>query len=44
LHAVRPTIARGRVKAIDTAAAEALKGVVAVITYKNAPRLASDEN
>jgi xanthine dehydrogenase YagR molybdenum-binding subunit len=42
LHPVQATIARGRVTAIDTAAAEALDGVVAVLTHKNAPRLASD--
>lgn len=44
LYAVQAAIARGRVAAIDTAAAEALAGVVAVITHKNAPRLASDDN
>ena len=42
LHPVQATIARGRVTAIDTAAAEATDGVVAVLTHKNAPRLASD--
>jgi xanthine dehydrogenase YagR molybdenum-binding subunit len=44
LHPVQATIARGRVTVIDTAAATALAGVVAVITHRNAPRLASDEN
>ncbi|HEY9472460.1 MAG TPA: xanthine dehydrogenase family protein molybdopterin-binding subunit [Mycobacteriales bacterium] len=44
LHAVQATVARGRVRAIDTAAAEALDGVVAVITHRNAPRLASAED
>jgi xanthine dehydrogenase YagR molybdenum-binding subunit len=33
------TIARGRIINIDTAAAEALPGVVLVMTYKNAPRM-----
>jgi xanthine dehydrogenase YagR molybdenum-binding subunit len=33
------TIARGRIAAIDTAAAEAASGVVLVMTYRNAPRL-----
>jgi xanthine dehydrogenase YagR molybdenum-binding subunit len=32
-------IARGRVSAIDTAAAEAAPGVIAVLTHVNAPRL-----
>ncbi|HLI11036.1 MAG TPA: xanthine dehydrogenase family protein molybdopterin-binding subunit [Alphaproteobacteria bacterium] len=39
---VQATIARGRITAIDPAAAEALDGVAAVITHMNAPRLASD--
>jgi xanthine dehydrogenase YagR molybdenum-binding subunit len=34
------TIARGKIAAIDTSAAEASPGVVLVMTYKNAPRLA----
>ncbi len=33
------TIARGRIATIDTSAAEAVPGVVLVMTYKNAPRL-----
>ncbi|RFU47928.1 xanthine dehydrogenase family protein molybdopterin-binding subunit [Paraburkholderia sp. DHOC27] len=33
------TVARGRIVAIDTAAAEAALGVVLVMTYQNAPRL-----
>ena len=33
------TIARGRIAAIDTAAAEAAEGVVLVMTYRNAPRM-----
>ena len=34
------TIARGRIASIDTAAAEAVPGVVLVMTYRNAPRMA----
>ena len=37
---VRSTVANGRVAAIDSAAAERAPGVVAVLTYRNAPRLA----
>ena len=33
------TIARGRIVTLDTAAAEAAPGVVAVMTHRNAPRL-----
>ncbi|MFI9318478.1 xanthine dehydrogenase family protein molybdopterin-binding subunit [Kitasatospora aureofaciens] len=44
LHAVQATIARGRVTALDTAAAEALDGVVTVLTPGNAERLASTED
>ena len=33
------TIAKGRIAALDTAAAEAAPGVVAVMTHRNAPRL-----
>jgi xanthine dehydrogenase YagR molybdenum-binding subunit len=44
LHAVQAGIARGRVTAIDTATAEALPGVAAVLTHYNAPRLASDQD
>ncbi len=36
---VLSTIARGRVKHIDSAAAEKLPGVVAVLTHRNAPRV-----
>lgn len=41
LHAafVYSTIARGRIAAIDTAAAEALPGVAVVMTHRNAPRM-----
>jgi xanthine dehydrogenase YagR molybdenum-binding subunit len=40
LHAVQATVARGRITAIDTGAAEAVPGVLAVLTHRNAPRLA----
>ena len=43
-HPVQATIARGRVTAMDTAAAEALDGVLAVLTPFNAERLASVED
>jgi xanthine dehydrogenase YagR molybdenum-binding subunit len=36
---VHATIARGRITAIDTAAAEAVTGVLAVLTHRNAPPL-----
>ncbi|MBR0664034.1 xanthine dehydrogenase family protein molybdopterin-binding subunit [Roseomonas hellenica] len=41
LHAgfVYSSVARGRIKAIDTAAAEALPGVALVMTHRNAPRM-----
>lgn len=44
LHPVQSTIARGRIRRIDTGAAESLEGVIAVITHQTASRLASDEN
>jgi xanthine dehydrogenase YagR molybdenum-binding subunit len=37
---VRSTIANGRIASIDTAAAERAPGIVAVLTYRNAPTLA----
>jgi xanthine dehydrogenase molybdopterin-binding subunit B len=37
---VRSTVAKGRVASIDTSAAERASGVVAVLTHRNAPRLA----
>jgi xanthine dehydrogenase YagR molybdenum-binding subunit len=37
---VRSTVANGRIASIDSAAAERAPGVVAVLTYRNAPRLA----
>jgi xanthine dehydrogenase YagR molybdenum-binding subunit len=40
-HAViiSSTIARGRIKNIDTSTAEKYRGVISIITYKNAPKL-----
>jgi xanthine dehydrogenase YagR molybdenum-binding subunit len=35
---VGATIARGRIKSIDTRAAEAVRGVLAVLTHQNAPK------
>src|SRR5262249_50985307 len=40
LFPVQSEVARGRVTRIDASAAEALPGVVAVLTHENAPRLA----
>ena len=40
LFPVQSEVARGRVTRIDASAAEALPGVVAVLTHDNAPRLA----
>lgn len=37
---VRSTIASGRIASIDSAAAERAPGVIAVLTHRNAPRLA----
>ncbi len=44
LYPLQATIARGRVRRIDTSAAEALDGVVAVLTHLNAPRLADTDD
>ncbi|MDO3647015.1 xanthine dehydrogenase family protein molybdopterin-binding subunit [Nocardia mangyaensis] len=46
LHAfaIQATIARGRVRDIDSVAAERMDGVVAVLTRHNAPRLAVDDD
>jgi xanthine dehydrogenase YagR molybdenum-binding subunit len=41
---IQATIARGRVTAMDTSVAEAVKGVLAVLTPFNAERLASTED
>ena len=40
LHPVQSTVARGRVTSIDTSRAEAVDGVLLVLTHLNAPRLA----
>ena len=40
LHPVQATVARGRVTEIDASAAEALEGVLLVLTHLNAPALA----
>jgi xanthine dehydrogenase YagR molybdenum-binding subunit len=37
---VRSTVAKGRIASIDSAAAERAPGVLAVLTHRNAPRLA----
>lgn len=44
LHAVQAAVARGRVVSMKTELAEALQGVVAVITVFDAPRLADTED
>ncbi|NMI01564.1 xanthine dehydrogenase family protein molybdopterin-binding subunit [Pseudonocardia acidicola] len=44
LHPVQSTIARGRIAAVDPRAAEALDGVVAVITPANVPRLSPGDD
>lgn len=44
LHPVQATIARGKVGRIDTARAEALEGVITVLTHLNAPRLAQADD
>ena len=36
-YIVEASIAKGRIKAIDTSAAERAPGVVLVLTYRNAP-------
>ncbi|MGY1691467.1 xanthine dehydrogenase family protein molybdopterin-binding subunit [Geodermatophilus sp. SYSU D01105] len=43
-YPVQATVARGRVTAVDTTAAEALDGVLAVLTVSNAERLASTDD
>jgi xanthine dehydrogenase YagR molybdenum-binding subunit len=43
-HAVQATVARGRVTRADRTAAEALPGVLAVLTHDNAPRLADTDD
>ena len=43
LAVVQSTIAKGRVVSIDSGAARALSGVIAVLTHENAPRVATDD-
>jgi xanthine dehydrogenase YagR molybdenum-binding subunit len=43
-YPIQATVARGRVSEVDTAAAEALDGVLAVVTVRSAERLASTED
>jgi len=43
-HLVQATVARGWVTTIDVTAAQALDGVLFVLTHHNAPRLASDHD
>ncbi|WP_026116578.1 xanthine dehydrogenase family protein molybdopterin-binding subunit [Nocardiopsis valliformis] len=44
LHPVLSTVARGRITAVHTTEAELLKGVHAVLTSENAPRLADTQD
>jgi xanthine dehydrogenase YagR molybdenum-binding subunit len=44
VHPVQSTLARGRIRHIDTRAAEAVAGVIAVMTHETAARLASDKD
>jgi CO/xanthine dehydrogenase Mo-binding subunit len=44
LHPVQSSIARGRITAVDATEAEALDGVIAVLTPANAPRLVSGDD
>ncbi|NIZ93759.1 xanthine dehydrogenase family protein molybdopterin-binding subunit [Kineosporiaceae bacterium B12] len=44
LQVVQSTIARGRITAVDTAEAEALPGVLLVLTHENARRVASTDD
>src|SRR5438445_87613 len=41
---IRSTVAKGRVASIDTAVAERAPGVIAVVTHRNAPKLAYREH
>ncbi|MBW8795736.1 MAG: xanthine dehydrogenase family protein molybdopterin-binding subunit [Streptomyces sp.] len=43
-RAVPATVARGRITGIDTGPARAVPGVLTVLTYENAPRLAEPED
>ncbi len=41
---VQSTIAKGHVASIDTRAAQAIEGVLTILTHENAPRLASQSD
>ncbi len=41
---VQSTIVKGQVTSIDTRAAQALEGVLTILTHENAPRLASQSD
>ncbi len=43
-HLVQATVARGRITGFDLSAAEALDGVLAILTHENAPRLEDTGN
>jgi xanthine dehydrogenase YagR molybdenum-binding subunit len=43
-HAIQASIPRGTISAIDTTRAEAVAGVLAVLTHENAERLADDDD
>ncbi len=43
VHPLQATIARGRVTEVDSAAAEAVDGVIAVLSHVNAPAVASTD-
>ncbi|CAM3539851.1 xanthine dehydrogenase family protein molybdopterin-binding subunit [Kibdelosporangium persicum] len=43
-YPLQATVARGHITAINTSAAQAVDGVLAVITHENAPHLASTED
>jgi xanthine dehydrogenase YagR molybdenum-binding subunit len=41
---VQSTIAKGQVASIDTRAAQAIEGVLTILTHENTPRLASQSD
>jgi xanthine dehydrogenase YagR molybdenum-binding subunit len=43
-HPIQATVARGRITGIETAAADALPGVIAVLTHTNAEQLAGTDD
>ncbi|HEX3832995.1 MAG TPA: xanthine dehydrogenase family protein molybdopterin-binding subunit, partial [Solirubrobacteraceae bacterium] len=44
MHALLSQVARGTIVTVDSAEASAMDGVVLVLTYENAPRLADENN